>query len=124
MDCCCNGTADKTRIVYSCSGCCDAGKVSDLLGRRLRKEGYAQSTCSCLASISAGVQTYIDKTKAAGEVICIDGCKLACARKTIEKINVKPKSYILTEMGFENGKMEISEELILNLYNRIAEANS
>lgn len=116
---CCNHAEENERVLYTCSGACDLGQISDLLGRKLRKNGYARSSCSCLASIGAGIQVYIDKTRAATEVVCIDGCPTACASKVIEKIDVKPKIYTLTKMGIPNGKVEISESLIDDLYNRI-----
>lgn len=119
MGCCIGENGENKRILYSCSGACDLGKVSDLLGRKLRENGYAQGSCSCLASIGAGIQAYIAKAKAAPEVVCIDGCTIACASKMIEKIDVKPKVYTLTKMGLPGGKIEISETIIHNLYTQI-----
>jgi len=119
VGCCNNVTGENKRILYSCSGACDLGQASDLLGRKLRESGYAQGACSCLASIGAGIQAYVAKAKAAEEVVCIDGCAIACASKMIEKIDVKPKIYTLTKMGLSNGKIEISEMLINGLYNQI-----
>ena len=119
MGCCNTGESENKRILYSCSGACDLGQVSDLVGRKLRENGYAQGTCSCLASIGAGIQVYIAKAKAAKEVVCIDGCTIACASKMIEKIDVKPKVYTLTKMGLSNGKVEITELLINDLYGQI-----
>ena len=119
MGCCNNVTGEIKRILYSCSGACDLGQVSDLLGRKLRKNGYAQNSCSCLASIGAGIQAYIAKTKVTEEVVCLDGCAMACASKMIEKIDVKPKIYTLTKMGLPNGKIEISETMINDLYEQI-----
>lgn len=119
MGCCNNAAGESNRILYSCSGACDLGQVSDLLGRKLRANGYAQGTCSCLASIGAGIKAYIGKAKAAEEVVCIDGCAVACASKMIEKIDVKPQIYTLTKMGLSNGKIEISETIINDLYQKI-----
>ncbi|MEN6412816.1 MAG: putative zinc-binding protein [Veillonellales bacterium] len=116
---CCNNAEENGRVLYTCSGACDLGQITDLLGRKLRKNGYARSSCSCLASIGAGIRAYVDKTKAAAEVVCIDGCPTACASKMIKKIDVEPKVYTLTKMGIPNGKVQISESLINELYNRI-----
>lgn len=123
MGCCNNATGESKRILYSCSGACDLGQVSDLLGRKLRENGYAQSSCSCLASIGAGIQAYIAKARAAKEIVCIDGCLVACASKTLIKIDVEPKIYTLTKMGLPNGKIEITDKMIDDLYQQITQDN-
>jgi uncharacterized metal-binding protein len=117
---CCNGKSQATpKIVYACAGCSDVGEVSDLVSRKMREKGYAQPTASCLAGISAGIQTFIDAAKGIEEVITVDGCGMRCAKKIIESIGIAPKVYVLTEMGLEKGKTKISEDLIDDLYQKI-----
>lgn len=117
---CCNGKAEETkRIVYACAGCSDVGEVSDLVGRKLRKDGYAQPTASCLAGIGANIQSFINTAKSVDEVITVDGCGVACARKIIEGIGITPKAHILTDMGLEKGNTPVTEDLISDLSNRI-----
>jgi uncharacterized metal-binding protein len=117
---CCNGKKEETtRIVYACAGCADVGEVSDLVSRKIRKDGYAQPTASCLAGIGAGIQTFIDAAKGVKEVITIDGCGMRCAKKIIENIDITPRTYVLTDMDLEKGKTKISEELIDDLYQKI-----
>ncbi len=118
---CCDGKNEKTtRIVYACAGCSDVGEVSDLVSRKMRREGYAQPTASCLAGIGAGIQTLIEAAKGVEEVITIDGCGLLCAKKMVENIDITPKVYVLTEMGLEKGKTKITEDLINDLYQKMA----
>ncbi len=106
---CCSDT--KTRLVYSCSGCADVGEIADQVSRKLTKDGYGKMTC--LASISAGISGTIASAKGADENIAIDGCSVACARKTLENIGIKPtEAYILTDMYLEKGKTTVSEEII------------
>ncbi|OPX43926.1 DGC domain protein [Ruminiclostridium hungatei] len=119
MGCCSLKTEGKKRIVYTCSGCCDLGKTSDLLGRKLREEGMALSGCSCLAGIAADIPDLIETAKTADEIICIDGCELSCATRVIEKINIHPKTYILTEYGLKGGNFDVSEKIIDELYSKI-----
>jgi uncharacterized metal-binding protein len=108
-ECCCNNT--KIRLIYSCSGCADVGELADQVARKLTREGYGKMTC--LASISAGISGTIASAKGADENVAIDGCSVACARKTLENIGVKPtETYILTDMYLEKGKTAISEEII------------
>lgn len=113
---CCNGKSEETkRIVYGCAGCSDVGEVSDLVGRKLRRDGYAQPTASCLAGIGAGIQSFINAAKSVDEVITVDGCGMVCAKKIIEGIGITPKAYVLTEMGLEKGNTPVTETLISGL---------
>ncbi|GBG55820.1 hypothetical protein SPFL3102_02759 [Sporomusaceae bacterium FL31] len=89
-----------TRILYTCSGCCSEGAMSDLVGRRLRADGYARCGNSCLAGIGAGYPRFLKAAQAASEVIAIDGCKLACAKTLLKKANITATSYVLLNMGF------------------------
>ena len=117
---CCNGNNEATtRIVYACAGCADVGEASDLVSRKMRREGYAQPTASCLAGIGAGIQTFIDAAKGVAEVITVDGCGMLCAKKIIENIDIAPRAYVLTEMGLEKGKTKISDDLINDVYQKI-----
>ena len=107
-ECCCN---IKTRLIYSCSGCVDVGEIADKVARKLSREGYGKMTC--LASISANISGTIASAKGADANVTIDGCSVACARKTLENIGVKPaKSYTLTDMWLEKGKTTVREEII------------
>ena len=116
---CCGKAGVKSRIVYACAGCADVGGISDLVSRKLRQDGFAQPTASCLAGIGAGIQMFIDVAKSAEEVVAIDGCGVACAQKILENNMIESKSYILTEMGCEKGKMTISEEIVNGICDRI-----
>ncbi|MPN45719.1 hypothetical protein SDC9_193289 [bioreactor metagenome] len=100
MACCTDGKRSITRIVYTCSGCCAEGKASDLVGRKLREEGYARCGHSCLAGIGAGYPRFLKAAQEASEVIVIDGCKMVCAKTMLKKANITATSYILLDMGF------------------------
>lgn len=91
------------RILFTCSGCCLEGEISDRIGRRLRKEGYARCGASCLAGVSAGYPKFINAAKEATEVVAIDGCGMACAKRTLEAKAIAPTSYVLTSLGLADG---------------------
>lgn len=91
------------RILFTCSGCCTEGELSDKVGRQLRKEDYARCGASCLAGISAGYPRFINAAKEASEVVAIDGCRMTCAKRTLEKAGLTPVSYVLTAMGLADG---------------------
>lgn len=98
------------RILYTCSGCCLEGEISDKVGRRLRKEGYARCGASCLAGIGAGYPRFLQAAKDASEIITIDGCGMVCSKKVLEKAQFTTKSYVLTKMGLTEDKEQ--EEFI------------
>lgn len=100
---CRDESQQNTRILFTCSGCCTEGELSDKIGRQLRKEGYARCGASCLAGISAGYPRFINAAKEAVEVVAIDGCGMTCAKRTLEKAEFTPTSYVLTAMGLTDG---------------------
>lgn len=117
-DCC----KTETKLIYACSGAADVGEIADRVVRRLRSEGSEKMTC--LAGIAAGLSGFIQSAKGADENITIDGCSLACARKTLERIGVAPTSYILTELGLVKGGTPVTEGIIGEMYEKIISARS
>ena len=113
--CCCNA---KSKLIYSCSGAANTGEITDQISRKLAKEGYGNMTC--LASVGAHISGFVESAKGADENIIIDGCSVACAKKTLEHIGVTPtKSYALTEMGVEKGKTPSTKEIVSKISNKI-----
>ena len=104
----CCGTA--TKLIYACSGAADVGEIADQVARKLRSEEFAKMTC--LAGIGAGLSGYVQSAKGADENITIDGCSVACAKKTLEKIGVRPIAYILTDLGLVKGESPVTEKTV------------
>jgi len=118
--CCCGG---KTILIYPCSGAANTGEIADRASRKLTKEGYGKMTC--LASVGAHITGFVQSAKGAEENITIDGCSISCAKKILEHIGVTPtKSYILTEMGVEKGKIPVTEEITNKISNKIKKSLS
>jgi uncharacterized metal-binding protein len=115
----CCGT--ETKLIYACSGAADVGEIADRVARKLRSEGSARMTC--LAGIAAGLSGYVQSAKGADENITIDGCKKACATKTLERIGVTPTSYVLTELGLVKGESPVSDEIVARMCEKIKAAN-
>ncbi len=111
---CCGG---KTRLVYSCSGCSNVGEIADKAARTLSKEGFGKMTC--LAGAGAHLPGFVESAKGADENLVIDGCPVACARKTLEHIGITPKSYVLTEMGLVKGSTPVSESIVSAMTEKI-----
>jgi uncharacterized metal-binding protein len=110
-----------SKIVYACGGCADVGEVADQVSRKLRKDGFAVAKMSCLAGIGAGIAPFIEAAKAADTVITIDGCGMVCAKKMIEKVDLEPRSIVLTSMGLEKGSTTPSQELTEKLCRQISD---
>jgi uncharacterized metal-binding protein len=115
-ECC----ATETKLIYACSGAADVGEIADLVTRRLRDESAAEM--SCLAGVGAGLSGYVQSAKGADINITIDGCKTACAKKTLERIGVQPTSYILTGFGLVKGETPVTEKIIDEVLAKIKSA--
>jgi len=114
---CNDGGENSTRVLYTCSGGCTEGAVSDQVGRNLRAVGYARCGTSCLAGIGAGYPRFLKAAEEATEVIAIDGCKMACAKMLLKKANITATSYVLMDMGFSEDQDQ--EVFITNVCQRI-----
>jgi uncharacterized metal-binding protein len=119
MEECCGG---KTKLIYSCSGAADVGEIADRVVRKLRSEGFSRMTC--LAGIAAGLSGYVQSAKGADENITIDGCGVACAKQTLERIGVTPTSYVLTELGLVKGKSPATEKIVAEMCAKIKNDHS
>lgn len=109
-------SCDQNKIlIFPCSGGSDVGEIADKVVRKLTRKNFG--TMSCLSAIGARLPGFIQSAKCAELNITIDGCHIACAKKNLEHIGIKPKSYILTDMGLDKGKAFITEEIV----NRINE---
>ena len=74
-------------LVYSCSGCSSAAQLANHAAVRLDREGLAEM--SCIAGLGGDVPSLLrkahDAVKAQRPIVAIDGCVLACAKKTLER---------------------------------------
>lgn len=112
----------ETNLIYACSGAADVGAIADQVARRLRSEGVAKMTC--LAGIGAELPSYVQSAKDSDVNIAIDGCSVAWAKKTLEKIGVIPVSFILTDMGLVKGETPVAEKTIIEMCEKIKSSNS
>jgi uncharacterized metal-binding protein len=92
--CCAEGA--KT-LVLACSGGSNVGQVANNVVIGIDKNGYGNMYC--LAGVGAALSGFIESAKAA-RTILIDGCPVACGKKTFEKYGIKPTKYfVVTELG-------------------------
>lgn len=105
-ECCGSGN----RLVYARSGGADVGEIADRVSRRLVKKGFAKP--SCLAGVGGHVSGFVASALGEVENIVIDGCPVACARKTLEHIEAKMTHYVLTDMGLKKGKTPVTDTIV------------
>ena len=115
-DSCC-GCQEAPKLIFPCSGAADVGEIADRAARKLTKDGVG--SMYCLAGIGGEVSGIVESTKTACGILVIDGCPLACARKTVEKAGFREFEYIqVTSMGMEKGKSPAEESNVLKVYKK------
>ena len=107
-----SGPETKKRvIVYSCSGCSDAGELADRIARKLSREGAAEM--SCLAGIGGRVKSLVSKAAGAERILAIDGCPLNCARHTLRLAGFEEIEHLeLHKLGMRKNSCPVTEERI------------
>ena len=100
-----------TTVVYTCSGCSDAGEIADRVARQLTRDGAAQM--SCLAGIGGRVKSLLSKAENAERILVVDGCPLNCARHTLELAGFKKFDHLeLHKLGIRKGSTPVTDERI------------
>ena len=96
----CCGEAEKVTLVFACAGASNVGQTTNEAAKQLEIDGVARYFC--LAGIGGKISGMIESTKAAGRIIALDGCNVACAQKTLENEGLKPTVYLqVTELGIK-----------------------
>ena len=107
-------TAVTKPIIYSCSGCSDAGELADKVARELNKRGVGEM--SCLAGVGGRVKPLLLKAQRAQEIVVIDGCPLNCARHTLLNAGVtKFKHVALQTLGQRKGSCPATAERVASV---------
>ncbi|MGE5372992.1 MAG: putative zinc-binding protein [Solirubrobacterales bacterium] len=86
-DCC---SAASERMVVACSGASNLGQIANSVVVKMQQQGTGQM--SCLAALGAQVPSYIESAKGA-DLVVIDGCPVACAKKVADQIGVSGYKY-------------------------------
>ena len=86
-------------MVLSCSGGSNVGQISNEVARKLTVDNKA--VMFCLAGLGGNVEPLVERTKEAERVLVIDGCPVACAKKTLERHGIEHEWLELTGIGIE-----------------------
>ena len=106
----CSCKDDAVKTVFACSGAADLGEISDLVARKLHREGVRQM--KCLAFIGGGIQDMIHSVKDSNMLV-IDGCPLDCGKLTMDKNGLKEFCHLrLTDLGYTKGQTPATIEVV------------
>jgi len=87
-------------ILLPCSGGSNCGQITNQVAVNLDIEGVGR--IYCLAGIGAHVDGMVESARGAKRVVALDGCQVACAKKTIEHAGLTVTDWIcVTEHGIE-----------------------
>ena len=85
-------------LIFPCSGGSNVGQIANESAKNLTTVNYGKMYC--LAGIGGHVSGIIESTKVAKKIIAIDGCPVACARKTLEHAGFTVDEHVIvTELG-------------------------
>jgi len=108
----------KRTVIYGCAGASNTGQLANAAAVRLTQQGKGR--IGCLGGVGTRQPGFVTAAKHADEVVAIDGCEVACAKKTLEEVGVTPDRHIVvTDLGIEkSGELNLREQEI----ERVAEA--
>lgn len=81
-------------IIFSCAGSSNVGQIANQAAIKLTRSGIGRYFC--LAGIGGHVSGMIESTKAGRMIVAIDGCSVACAKKTLEHTGFQINEYVQT----------------------------
>lgn len=95
-------------LIFACSGAADVGAVSDRAARQMTRDGMGRMFC--LAGVGGRVEGIVQKTKAASQIVAIDGCTLDCAKKCLEQVGISGFKHLrVTDLGMEKGRTPVND---------------
>lgn len=105
--------------ILPCSGGSNVGQIANHAAVSLDNQGVEK--IYCLAGIAAHIGGMMDSAKSAKRLVVIDGCNVACAKKTVEHAGLKATDWIcVTDEGIsKNHKMLLEEADIELIANRV-----
>jgi uncharacterized metal-binding protein len=104
-------------MVFCCSGAADVGELTDRASRRLNRDGLAAH--ACLARVAARDEETLFGAELAEQVLVIDGCPEACARRALQEAGVcRFLHFDLSELGLRKGKSPVTAQNVQRIVKR------
>lgn len=99
-------------ILLPCSGGSNCGQIANQVAVSLDILGLGR--LYCLAGIGAHIGGMVESARSAERIVALDGCEVACSRKTIEHAGLTVSDWIcITEEGVsKNHKLLLEQEEI------------
>ena len=83
-----------------CSGASNCGQIANQAAVKLTEGGYGRMYC--LAGIGAHNDGMVESARGAKRIVAMDGCQVACAKKTIEHAGLPVTDWIcVTDAGID-----------------------
>jgi uncharacterized metal-binding protein len=79
--------------VYSCSGCSSAAQIANAVALKLYRGGAAEM--SCIAGVGGDVPSLVRTAKSGRPIVALDGCALACVKRSLARHGVRADMYFL-----------------------------
>jgi uncharacterized metal-binding protein len=107
-------------LIFPCSGGSNVGQIANQTGVKLTQNGMGRFFC--LAGIGGHVSGMIESTKAGKMLVAIDGCSVACAKKTLEHAGFNVDEYVqVTDLGIEkNHNFDLNVSDVEKVTNHLA----
>ncbi len=108
-------------VLLPCSGASNCGQIANQVAVKLTEDGYGRMYC--LAGIGAHQEGMIESARGAKRIVALDGCSVACAKKTVEHAGLLVTDWVcVTGEGIvKNHQFELSPEDIALIARRIRE---
>ena len=106
-ECTCEATVV---LIFPCSGGSNCGQIANHAAVQLTEGGVGR--IYCLAGIGAHDSVMLDTARTASQVVAIDGCSTACAKRTLEHTELTVTDCIcVTNEGIsKNHQFNIADE--------------
>ena len=96
-------------ILLPCSGGSNCGQITNQAAVSLDNLGVGR--IYCLAGIGAHIDGMVESARGAKRIVALDGCQVACAKKTIEHAGLKVTDWIcVTDEGISKSHNLLLEQ--------------
>ena len=96
-------------ILLPCSGGSNCGQITNQVAVSLDVLGIGH--IYCLAGIGAHIDGMVESARGAKRIVALDGCQVACAKKTIEHAGLTVTDWIcVTEEGISKSHRLLMDE--------------